>query len=413
MPRPDPDGSADAPGRARTLPSEGERVDVVVEKVVADGLGLGHLDDGRVALVTGALPGEEVIARVERAKRDVVHATTIDVRRPSADRVVPPCPFLHEGCGGCDLQHARVDAQAGLKRSIVVDALQRIARLTDAPVGDAIALAPWSYRTTVRGLVTRDGRVALRRAGTHDPIAIDACLVAHPLVDEIIRNARFPGARDVTIRAGARTGERLVIVDRAAGAARGIPDGVMVVDRRAAGDHAVHEIVDEVRFRISGPSFFQSHADAPSVLAHLAREHLGRCDTLFDIGCGVGLFAALVDAESVVGIDTSATAVRDARHNLAAIGRPAVIRRASYTDSLDVTADAVVADPPRDGLGRDGVHMITSAGATRAVLVSCDPAGGARDIRLLLDAGWTLDGVTPVDQFPQTSHVEMVSAFTT
>lgn len=385
-----------------------DRLRVDVDKMVAGGFGLGRLADGRVALVAGALPGERVVAAPTRTRRDVVHAHTIDVVDASPDRTTPPCPFVAAGCGGCDWQHVAVAAQAELKRAIVVDALARIGRVADPPVEPTIALTPAGYRTTVRALVTPDGRLALRRPESHDAVAIDHCLVAHPLVNELIGALRAPGAAEVTVRAGARTGERMVVVDGPARAVSGAPADVIVTTTRDAAHRHIHEIVDDVRLRISGRSFFQPHADAPAVLARLVRAALGTVGTLLDLYCGVGAFGALVGAEHVTGIESNRAAAADARHNLAGADiRTAPVGRGRLPD-----ADAIVADPPRAGLGRDVVRAIARTNARAVALVSCDVAAAARDIADLGRHGFTLHTVTPVDQFPHTSHVEIVSALT-
>jgi 23S rRNA (uracil1939-C5)-methyltransferase len=371
---------------------------------------LGRLDDGRVALVTGALPGERVVADITRARRDLAHATTIDVVDASPDRVTPPCPYVAAGCGGCDWQHVAVDTQAELKRSIVRDALARIAHIRDAPVAPTIALAPIGYRTTLRALVTAGGRLALREHASHDPVTIDTCLVAHAAIAELLPALRVPGAREVTVRVGARTGERMLVVDGPPAAASGLPDDVIVTSVREANRHHVHELVDATRLRISGRSFFQPHADAPSALAALVRDALGTTpvETLLDLYCGVGLFGALVPAARVIGIESNRAATADARHNLP----NADIRTASIGRGRLPAADAIVADPPRTGLGPDVIRAIGRTNARAVALVSCDVAAAARDIAALHREGFVLTVVTPVDQFPHTSHVEIVSAFT-
>src|SRR5207248_1957695 len=121
-------------------------------------------------------------ARVTRVRRDVVHAIAVDVLDASPARVAPPCPFVAAGCGGCGWQHVDPAAQARLKRDIVVDALRRLGRVAEPPVEETIALAPFGYRTTLRALVAADGRLALRRAASHDAVTVATCAVAHPLV---------------------------------------------------------------------------------------------------------------------------------------------------------------------------------------------------------------------------------------
>src|SRR3954469_20193472 len=137
-------------------------MEIRTERMVAGGAALGRLADGRRALVTGALPGETVIADVAREQPGLVHATISEVVDAAPARVVPPCPMVAAGCGGWDWQHIATTTQPQLKRDIVVDALTRIAKLT-VDVEETVALKTEDYRTTIRGVATPDGVLGLRR----------------------------------------------------------------------------------------------------------------------------------------------------------------------------------------------------------------------------------------------------------
>ena len=217
------------------------------------------------------------------------------------------------------------------------------------------------FRTTVRGAVVGD-RFAYRRWHSHDPLAVDSCLIAHPLVEEVIADGRFPGARQVTIRAGARTGERLVVVD---GSAEGVavPDGVVVVgkDELRRGRRAwYHEEVAGRAWRISATSFFQSRPDGAELLVRAVRTAAAGvapgARSMADLCAGVGLFAGTVGAgRPVIAVERDRSAVADARHNLEARAGP---HRAGVRSKVGgpTSVDLVVADPPRTGLARTGVR---------------------------------------------------------
>jgi 23S rRNA (uracil1939-C5)-methyltransferase len=130
-----------------------------------------------------------------------------------------------------------------------------------------------------------------------------------------------------------------------------------------------------------------------------------------DLYSGVGVFAGVLAARgwSVTAVEGSATAVRDAEANLAGLGVRVV--RADVTRWPPQPAALVVADPSRAGLGSQGVSVVTGTGAVRVVLISCDAASLARDATLLRSNGYSLTSVTPVDLFPHTFHVEVVSVF--
>jgi 23S rRNA (uracil1939-C5)-methyltransferase len=368
--------------------------------MIAGGSALAHDADGRVVLVEGALPGERVVVEPVVVKADLVQARVTEVIDASADRVAPPCPYVSAGCGGCGWQHIAPDAQVAYKRDIVLDALQRIARV-EIELASTVQLPALGYRTTVRALVV-NGRAAFRRAHSHDPIAIDRCLVAHPLVDDILTHGRFGHAREVVVRAGANTGERCALAD---------PDNarIDVADDVAVGAKAqIHEIVDDARFQISARSFFQIRPDGAAALARLVRAAVGPNQRVADLFCGVGLFARFVDEpRSIVAVERDRSAVADARVNLR--GRPAKVVRADVARFRPEPVDVVIADPSRAGLGRDGVQAVDGCEPKRVVLVSCDPAACARDIKLLTEHSYRVRSITPVDLFPHTPHVECVT----
>lgn len=383
-----------------------------ITRVVAGGDGLGRDAAGRVTFVAGALPGETVTVDLHQQKKDFARGAVREVLVPSHDRVLPPCPFVAAGCGGCDWQHIVPDAQRTLKTAIVADALRRQAKV-DIAVDEGPALPATGYRTVLRG-VSVGGRFALRRRHSHDAVAVAPCLVAHPLVDELVIDGRFPDG-EVVLRVGARTGERLVVIDGDVTAAR-VPDGVRVVSAAelSAGLRAwFHEEVGGRRWRISARSFFQARQDGAEALVEAVggaiAGSLPSGGHLVDLYGGVGLFAGTLGSGPVTLVESSASAVADARVNLAA--SDARIVRADVDHWGASRADVVVADPPRAGLGARGVARAAATHAARVALVSCDPAALGRDAGLLQDAGYDLRSVQLVDLFPHTSHVEVVSRF--
>ena len=370
---------------------------------------------GRVVFVSGAIPGELVTVDLTDERKKFARGTVTEVLEPSPDRVTPPCPHVATGCGGCDWQHIELSAQRHLRLDLIKDLLARSG--VEAPnVVSGPELAAVGLRTTVRGTAGPDGRFAFRRRRSNDPIQVDSCLVSHPLVEEIIAEGRFPGADDVTIRVGARTGESLVVVSPSARGAI-VPKGVTVVgtNKLRSGQRAwIHEEAAGRTWRVSAGSFFQASPEGAEALVGevgaLIEKWAPEAERLVDLCCGVGLFAGTVGAgRQVIGVERSASAVADARHNL---------------DDLDVRllkvalgswrpgpTDVVVADPARSGLGADGVKAVGGTGAGLCVLVSCDPASLGRDAGLLADAGYRHVGSSVIDLFAHTGQVEVVSGF--
>jgi 23S rRNA (uracil1939-C5)-methyltransferase len=379
-------------------------VEVTPTSMVAGGDAIARDSDGRVVFVNGALPGERVRAELVTEHRNHATARVVDVLDPSPDRLAAPCPEVARGCGACQWQHITIDAQRRYKSDIVIDALRRIGKLDPPQPAPTVQLAPWEFRTTVRAAVLQ-GRAGYRRSHSHDMLAVDGCLVAHPLVAELIVDGRYPGADEVLLRCGARTGERLAAVTPQKGA--------MTVPSDVRSDH-VHELAAGRSWRISARSFFQTRADGVDALADLvaaSADELGPPSTAIDLYSGVGVFAGVLAARgwSVTAIENARSAVGDARANLR--GLDVRVVRADAMTWVPPSAELVVADPSRVGLGRKGVEVVVATGARRTILVSCDPASLGRDAGLLRDAGYALTSVMPVDLFPHTAHVEVVSTF--
>lgn len=372
---------------------------------------LGRDDGGRVVFVDGAIPGETVRVELTKEKKSFANGFVVSVESPSPDRREPPCARVAEGCGGCDWQHIVPDRQSDLRREIIIDGLKRIAKIDNPEVDASPYLPPTGYRTTLR-LAVHHGKAGFRRRASHQVGSATGCIISHPLALEIIEEGRFPGAKEVTVRVGANTGERLVLVSPSAAGAS-VPDDVVLVgaDELEAGRAAFyHEEVAGNRYRISADSFFQCRPDGAAALIDLVRDGLADIEgPLLDAYCGVGLFgAALGEGRRVFAVESSRSSVADAAINL---GSQAEIVRSRFERWMPQPAAAVIADPARSGLDRAGVGVIDGTGASRLVLVSCDPAAQARDTALLGQAGFALDRVTAVDLFGETSHIEAVSIF--
>jgi 23S rRNA (uracil1939-C5)-methyltransferase len=397
-----------------TVEQVADLVELVAERVAAGGDAIAREPSGRVVFVHGALPGERVRARITGEERDYARAVTVEVLEPAASRREPPCPAVAAGCGGCTWQHIDPPAQVELKLAIVRDALRRTGGLAEVTVDAAAPLPSAGFRTTLRLGIGADGRAGLRAWHRHDIVVPDHCLVAHPLLDDLLATARFPGATEVLLRCGVATGERLALIaPTVASRAALVPDDV----RR--GPHAfVDEIVAGRRLRISARSFFQSRADGAGALVDAVREAAGSVEPegrLVDAYAGVGLFGACLGWDDrlseVIAVESSAAACADARHNLAGL-RAKVVRAdvARWRPPPGPTA-LVVADPSRRGLGRAAAERLASLRAPVLVLVSCDPVSLARDAKLLADHGYAHVRSVLVDLFPHTPHVELVTRF--
>ncbi|MBV9660877.1 MAG: class I SAM-dependent RNA methyltransferase [Acidimicrobiales bacterium] len=385
-----------------------QKLELRTTAMASHGHAVGRAPDGKVVFVGGALPGELVRVELTGDKSRYATARTTEVLDASPDRVAPPCPHVASGCGGCQWQHVTLPAQRRLKRQIVEESLHRLGHLRPPQLEPTVELAPWAYRTSLRAGV-RDGRAALRRLRSADLVPAAGCLIAHPLLSDLLEGRRYGRAREVILRCGANTGDRLVATIPARLAVQ-VPAGVRP-------DH-LEELAAGQRWRISAKSFFQSRPDGVDALAQLvsAAAHelafeLGKPGRAADLYSGVGVFAGVLAHAgwSVVAVEGSASAFDDSRVNLRGLEVEAT--RGDVGRWTPEPVDMVVADPSRDGLGRDAVAVIAGTGARRVVLISCDVASLARDAALLGEIGYRVRSITPVDLFPQTFHLEVVSVY--
>ena len=391
------------------------RVEVEATKVVAGGDALGRMEDGRVAFITGALPGERVVAEVTEDRPDYLRAHVTEVVNASANRVIPPCPNVARGCGGCGWQHIERDAQRSFKEDIVRDALVRIARIQEDAL-PRITTAPdlaGGGRTTIR-VAVKDGRAHFHRGRSAELVDAAGCLVVHAAVGEVLDDGLFGAATDAVVRVGVASGERAALLSPNARDAA-LPPDVDVVDGSGNGRGVVHEVVAGRSLQVSIRSFFQSSPEAAErlVMAVLDAMDPARPTRVADLYSGVGLFAGAVAARfdaHVTAVERAAAAVADAKVNLRDVD--AIVERQEVGRwRPDRPVDAVVADPARPGLGKPGVGSVVASDPRRLVLVSCDAASLARDARLLAAHGFALESCLLIDAFPHTPHVEVVSAF--
>lgn len=391
-------------------------VDVTIERLVAGGAALGRRTDGRIVLVDGALPDEQVTVTVTE-RGGTLRGSVVHIGTPAASRIEPHCGHVADGCGGCDLAHMEHAAQLIAKAEVVRDAMIRLGGWSEPAIETGPSLPPWSYRTALRAAVV-DGRASLRSRSSHDAVPVPRCAIVHPSLAELLVDGDFGSATEVDLRVGAATQERMAVVaPNRTGVL--VPDDVLVVgaDELRSGRRAwIHEQVAGRRWRISAGSFFQTRPDGAAALVEVASEMVGDVlagdeGVMVDAYCGVGLFAGcLLEGRTgwrAVAVERGHSSVADARINLADLDVKVV--RSGLERFRAPAARIVVADPSRRGLGAQATEVLAATGADRFVLVSCDAAAAGRDVALLTRAGYRPRRSVVVDLFPHTHHVEIVT----
>ncbi|HDQ35015.1 MAG TPA: 23S rRNA (uracil(1939)-C(5))-methyltransferase RlmD [Chloroflexi bacterium] len=405
----------------------GELIDLKIEVLSHGGEGIGR-HEKRAIFVPYVIPGEQVRVEIMEEARRFSRARLVEVLEPSPVRVEPPCPYFGI-CGGCHLQHIDYPAQVQLKALIVLDQLQRIGKFTDPPVLEPIPDdTGWEYRNHIRFHADVDGGLGFLALGGQDIIRIDDCLIAHPLLCQLCASLdlELPGVDWLELRVGAATGDLMVVLqtedEEPPSLEVDFPLSIVQVCHDGAsapliGLDYIMESVHGREFRISPTSFYQVNSVQAARLVDLVLEALELEDDeqVLDAYCGVGLFTAFMAEVGgfVTGIELSPDAIADARHNLAGLDNVAILegKVEALLPTLEQQFDAVIVDPPRGGLELPALDALVASGASRLVYVSCDPATLARDARRLVNGGFTLEWVQPVDLFPQTYHIENVALF--
>ncbi len=362
---------------------------------------------GRSVFVFGGIPGEEVSAEVVRVHRKYFAARVVSVSTPSADRVTPPCSYFGD-CTGCQWQHLGYEAQLEAKREKVVDALARVGGFTETVVAPVLPSPDhYGYRNHARFTVNRSGELGFVNRETRRFVRIDRCGLMHQGINDLLDRLqdRCQETTQLSVRAGKYSGDFLIQPTL------GHP-GITV----PTGQKRYIESVDGRDFAVSSPSFFQVNVEQAAQAAAAVQEHLGLTgdDVLLDAYTGVGTFAVLLAplVGRVIAVEESSAAVADAKENASGLDNVEFVlgKTEDVLPGLAERPDAVVLDPPRAGCQPAALARLIDMAAPRVAYVSCDAETLARDLKILVEGGYSLERVVPIDMFPQTHHVECVAA---
>jgi 23S rRNA (uracil1939-C5)-methyltransferase len=407
---------------------------LVIQRIGHRGDGVADTPEGPV-FVSYALPGESV--EVEGVPGHADRRRLLRVENESPERVAPICP--HFGiCGGCAIQHWSVERYRGWKRGLVVEALAQAGIHT--PVADLIDAQGEGRRRAV--FHARRGAHDMLQVGfaaprAHEIVAIDRCPILAPGLDgalkaaraiaEVLKNERKPldlqftataAGMDVDVRGSgalnARKTAELAHLAEAHGLARLTRHGDIVTQRTTPTLK-----IGRANVALPPGSFLQATAEGEAVLARLVDDATPKAKMVADLFCGFGPFALrLAERARVSAADTDPAAI--AALTLAAESTTGLkpveaqardLFRRPFTAKELSKFDAVVFDPPRQGAQAQARELATSK-VSAVVAVSCNPATFARDARILIDGGYKLASVTPVDQFCYSAHVELAGKFT-
>jgi len=430
-------------GAAQSGPPPGDpgSFELEIEKLVTGGAGLGRLEGQAVFVPLGA-PGDRVRGTFVERRKGFARGRIDEILVPGPGRREAPCPHFGE-CGGCDLQHLEPDVQRAVKTDIVADCFQRLGRMDVSGVLEGPDPGTdLGYRNRIRVFANPANFYGLMKRGTHDVVPLEACLLMPDRFNgEILPWLRFlPPVEQVVVRLDGRgrwlasaygpparqkvLKKVIAALDEGEAPAPGCT-GLLYNNLPLWGrDYLLHEVAGHT-FRVGAQSFFQGNHEQTERAIALVRGWLTEDEDrpgglLGDLYCGVGLFSvALADLfDAVVAIDSDPAGCRDARTNVQHC-RDArdktTVHAGRLTDLLgkvDLAPEAAwkagvcVVDPPRAGVGKEGVKALVKASPRKIVYMSCDPATLARDTAGLVAGGYAVKKLKVLDMFPQTAHIE-------
>ena len=406
---------------------------LTIEALNRDGEGIAHPKRdarARPVAVPFTLPGERV------------STDPLVLQTSSDERVTPVCRHFGAGaspgpCGNCALQHWAREPMLAWKRALVVEAFEQ-AGLAPS-VGETVGVPLHSRRRVAFSLVADDrgGRrrfsPAFHKRRSHDVFALRECPILVPAIEQAFDAiGRLAGAfhgrvHKVHVTACENGLDVQLVADRAPGAdARNALMNVLRADaptivRLSVGDETI--MMREPPFvplggvPVTPPpgAFLQATAESERAMVDLVTAHLAGARRVADLFGGCGTFALALGG-TVHAVDDAGAALDALSRAAAASGRDAVTTERRDLFERPLTAkelerfDAVVLDPPRAGAEAQVAELARTA-ITRVAYVSCNPRTLARDARVLVDAGWSLAAVTPIDQFLYSPHVEAVALF--
>lgn len=430
---------------------------LVITKIINGGFGLGYLSSGQVVLVRHVLPGETVVVDITEKKKTYLVGQVKEISSAHPNRRTPPCPYAG-ACGGCDLQHAAYTTQLLVKKTILVDLLERSTPAALPLLAEPIAApAEFGYRQRLRLQVHRR-ELGFHRFQSHDLLQVKACMLAGTNLNHCLTALRaLPDGRKLTalateveLQENPQSGKTVVIFHLPR---KPRPADIQAAERFGQNVQSVERVFfTGEQFSLMGPygnledktagNLLGVHYNDVSGLAkglHLHWEAGGFCQVnlqqnrrlielvmefcqveggqkLLDLYCGMGNFAiplAQRGAE-VLGIEGQGSAIRSAKKNAAM----ACLTRAHFRQSPIEAAcselvaqgarfDCVVIDPPRQG-APGLAFMLATLTKQRLVAISCDPATLCRDLTQLTEHGFIIRKIQPIDMFPQTHHIETV-----
>ena len=382
----------------------GDIVTLNIGKIVHGGHFIAR-HNNQVVFVRHGISGEIANVKITSINSKLAFGDAIEILKTSKDRVKSPCKYSKPGgCGGCDFQHISPEIQKNLKKIIIQDQFNRIAKIDINPeVISTEPLTGLNWRSRLDLAISNNGKTGLYSHRSNEIIEIDECLIA---VEQINKSKVFSKYWNTSGRLSISVSSENELNVNQAG-------------KNILGSDELKEVVDDNTYTISPKSFWQSHKNAPRLLLQQVRKYakikLG--DRICDLYGGAGLFTAPMakltgEAGEVHLIERDNDCIKDAK-KMFKTKKNIIIHHGKVEQKLGKikNIDIIILDPPRNGAGKQVIHQIIDKKPKSIVYVSCDPTSLARDTKILIDNNYTLSNVLGLDLFPMTHHIECIASF--
>lgn len=448
----------------KTTVQIGQTISLKIKRLGINGEGIGYFQQ-TIVFVTGALPGELILATVQKIQPRFIEASLTKIKQASPDRRTPPCP-IYETCGGCQLQHLAYDAQLQFKQDLLKQALKKFKpnNYQHYPVYPTIGMPePWHYRNKAQfqlGMKNGSIHAGLYQTNSHQLVPIQDCLVQHPATTRVINTVvallnqyRVPiynerkntGIfRTLMVRVGIKTHEvQLVFITKTkqfphqkellTAILKQHPEIVSIVqnvqekktslvmgetNKLLFGREAIQEQLNELIFDLSPRAFFQLNPSQTQVLYAQAIQALDLqpTDTVVDAYCGVGTIGLSIakQVKEVRGMDIIAQSIADAQKNAQRLGVTNTHYEVGTAETIfpkwqkeGFVPDALIVDPPRTGLDPTFLRIIQQQPPQKMVYISCNVSTLAKDL-VTLSSLYSVAYLQSIDMFPQTARCEVI-----
>ena len=420
------------PGDTMTI---NEEYKILITGYTSDGHGVGRLDNF-VVFVPGVIKGEEGLIKINTIKKNYATGSLVKLIKQSDKRIESKCIYSSE-CGGCSYQHLLYSEELEIKQETVINAFKKIAGV-NIELDNIIKSPLENYRNKITYKTNESNNelsFGYYKENSNNFINIDKCIINTQLSNRVITKLREllkkenQNIKELIIRSSNKENQIVIylkcrndlnssfieLLTKEFPEIKGIVIKVNDEDKTIYGTNYIEDKIGSISYKININSFFQVNRFLTETLYQTAiLNFLKKTDILLDAYCGSGAISlyAADKVKKVYGIEINKSSINDAIEN-------AKLNKITNTEFIlgDVTLkikeipekiDALIVDPPRNGLDKKFINIITNKKIEKIIYISCNPSTLARDVKIFLEKGYEIKVVKAIDMFPRTKHVETI-----